>query len=92
MSLRDLPVASAELGAERVDPPLAQRVSRGGRWRPVERTLILETKGYDPLEHVKREAALRWYAAVNGDGGYGRWSYAVVRRPEEVTACISMSI
>jgi len=56
---------------------------------PVERYLILETKGYDPLEHVKREAALRWCAAVSGDGGYGQWSYAVARRPEDVAACIT---
>ena len=51
---------------------------------------LQETKGYDLVEHVKREAALRWCAAVNGDGGYGQWSYAVARRPEEVGTCISM--
>jgi hypothetical protein len=34
--------------------------------------MILETKGYDPLEEVKREAAERWVAAVNADGTYGR--------------------
>ena len=32
------------------------------------RHLILETKGYDPLEEVKRAAAERWVAAVNADG------------------------
>ena len=46
--------------------------------------LILETKGYDPLEEVKRAAADRWVSAVNADGRYGRWQYAVARRPEEV--------
>ena len=35
--------------------------------------MILETKGYDPLEEVKRAAAQRWVAAVNADGTYGRW-------------------
>jgi len=38
--------------------------------------LILETKGWDPLEEVKREAAERWVAAVNADGTYGHWHYA----------------
>ncbi len=38
--------------------------------------LILETKGYDPLEEVKRAAAERWVAAVNADGTYGRWAYS----------------
>jgi type III restriction enzyme len=46
--------------------------------------LILETKGYDPLEDVKTAAAERWVAAVNADGTYGRWAYAVAKRPEEV--------
>ena len=30
--------------------------------------LILETKGYDPLQEVKCAAAERWVAAVNADG------------------------
>jgi type III restriction enzyme len=46
--------------------------------------LILETKGYDPLAQVKAQAAKRWVAAVNADGQYGRWHYAVATRPEEV--------
>lgn len=32
---------------------------------------ILEIKGYDPTEEVKRAAAERWVAAVNADGAYG---------------------
>lgn len=36
-----------------------------------ERYLILETKGYDPLEDVKTAAAKRWCAAVNAHGGCG---------------------
>lgn len=51
---------------------------------PDERYLLLETKGYDPLEDVKQAAAERWSAAVNAEGNYGRWSYAIVRRPEQV--------
>jgi hypothetical protein len=46
--------------------------------------LILETKGYDPLAHIKAQAAQRWVAAVNADGQYGRWHYAVAYKPEEV--------
>jgi type III restriction enzyme len=33
--------------------------------------LILETKGYDPLAHVKAQAAQRWVAAVNAEGSMG---------------------
>jgi type III restriction enzyme len=50
--------------------------------------VILETKGYDPLEEVKRAAAERWVKAVNADGRYGRWTYKVARRPEEVRALL----
>jgi type III restriction enzyme len=51
--------------------------------------LILETKGYDPLEDVKRAAAERWVAAVNADGTYGTWKYALAHRPTEVIQTIS---
>ncbi len=54
--------------------------------------LILETKGWDPLEEVKTAAAARWVAAVNADGQYGRWAYAVARRPEDVTARIEEAL
>jgi type III restriction enzyme len=46
--------------------------------------LILETKGFDPLAEIKTQAAQRWVAAVNADGSYGTWRYAVARRVEEV--------
>lgn len=48
------------------------------------RYLILETKGYDPLEDVKRAAAERWVAAVNADGSYGRWQYALAKKVADV--------
>lgn len=51
--------------------------------------LILETKGYDPLEDVKRAAAERWVAAVNADGTYGTWKYALAHKPTEVIQIIS---
>ena len=48
------------------------------------RLLILETKGFDPLEEVKSQAADRWVRAVNADGRFGQWSYAVAKSPEVV--------
>jgi type III restriction enzyme len=45
------------------------------------RILIVETKGYDPLLEVKKAAAERWVRAVNADGSYGRWSYALATEP-----------
>ncbi len=50
--------------------------------------VILETKGFDPLEEVKRAAAERWVAAVNADGTYGRWQYAVAKRVPEIDQII----
>ncbi len=51
--------------------------------------LILETKGYDPLEEVKRAAAERWVAAVNADGSYGRWEYALARSVSAVPVLLT---
>jgi type III restriction enzyme len=41
--------------------------------------LVLETKGFDDLADVKAAAAERWCAAVNADGQFGRWEYAMAR-------------
>ena len=46
--------------------------------------LILETKGYDPLEEVKRAAAERWVTAVNADGTFGQWHYAIAKKASDV--------
>jgi type III restriction enzyme len=46
--------------------------------------LILETKGFDPLEEVKRAAAERWVAAVNADGSYGHWQYGVAKKAADI--------
>ena len=51
--------------------------------------LILETKGYDPLEDVKRAAAERWVAAVNADGTYGQWRYAIAKKTTEVAGIVA---
>jgi len=57
-----------------------------------ESFLILETKGYDPLKEIKRQAALRWVSAVNAEGTFGRWRYSVVPGPEGVPAAIEQSL
>jgi len=46
--------------------------------------LILETKGYDPLDEVKEAAARRWVNAVNADGRWGRWDFAMARQMTDV--------
>ncbi|HYD49838.1 MAG TPA: hypothetical protein VEB21_15885 [Terriglobales bacterium] len=46
--------------------------------------LILETKGYDPLEDIKRQAAERWVAAVNAEGSYGQWRYAIAKKISDI--------
>lgn len=54
--------------------------------------LILETKGFDPLEGVKRAAAERWVAAVNADRSYGSWKYALAKHPTEITQLINATV
>jgi type III restriction enzyme len=49
-----------------------------------ELSLVLETKGFDPLEEVKAQAARRWTDAINADGQFGRWAFAIVHKPEEI--------
>jgi type III restriction enzyme len=54
--------------------------------------LILETKGFDELADVKTQAAHRWVNAVNADGRYGNWQYAMVRTPHDIDKCISDAV
>lgn len=54
--------------------------------------LILETKGFDPLMEIKKQAAERWVNAVNAEGSYGRWRYAMVNRPEDVHERIEQEV
>lgn len=54
-----------------------------------QRHVILETKGYDVLMDVKRQAAERWVAAVNADGRHGRWQYVLVQKIGDVTKVLS---
>lgn len=53
--------------------------------------LILETKGYDPKEEVKRAAAERWVSAVNAEGSYGRWAYTIVKKTTDVSRAITQA-
>jgi hypothetical protein len=41
--------------------------------------LVLETKGFDELAEIKGAAAQRWVAAVNADGQFGTWRFAMAR-------------
>lgn len=52
----------------------------------VPTNLILETKGYDPLKDVKKQAAERWVAAVNADGRFGSWRYQLIERISDIPA------
>ncbi len=55
------------------------------QWKEKEvGTLILEVKGHDPLEEIKKAAALRWVKAVNNDGKYGIWDYRIIHEPTKL--------
>jgi type III restriction enzyme len=56
-----------------------------------DRKIILETKGYDPLKDVKRQAAERWISAVNADGRFGHWEYVLAEKIPDVSAKLSES-
>lgn len=57
-----------------------------------ERYLILEVKGFDPLKELKAQAAQRWVAAVNTDGRYGKWQYAVAEHPGDVRGLVDTAL
>lgn len=54
------------------------------RLDPDGRLLILETKGFDPLQEVKTAAAARWVAAVNSDRRHGTWAYEVATKVSDI--------
>ena len=56
---------------------------------PTGTHLILETKGFDPLTEIKVQAAKRWVDAVNADGSYGHWQYAIARKLEDVSKLVA---
>ena len=57
----------------------------------VQRYLILEIKGYDPLMDVKTQAAHRWIRAVNAAGRFGAWDYALVSDMAKIGEAIRRS-
>jgi hypothetical protein len=44
------------------------------------------------LEEVKCAAAERWVAAVNAEGTYGTWRYAVVKKVSDVDGVIGRTV
>jgi hypothetical protein len=58
-----------------------------------ERFLLLEGKSRQTSkDDAKMTAAQRWIAAVNTDGRWGEWSYAVVRAKAEVRSVIDAAL
>ncbi len=52
--------------------------------------LVLEVKGQDSQEQqTKREFLSEWVRAVNGHGGFGKWSSAVSRHPADIHAILA---
>jgi type III restriction enzyme len=51
--------------------------------------LIVEVKGYDDRAEVKAQAARKCVDAVNADGAYGKWAYALARKPSDVKEILS---
>ena len=54
--------------------------------------LIVETKGFDDLAEVKAAAAQRWVSAVNADGTFGQWTYAMARKVEDVRRVLDAAV
>jgi len=50
---------------------------------------VLETKGQDTDQHKTKRAFLdEWVKAVNEHGGFGKWSWAVSRKPGDVVGIL----
>lgn len=45
----------------------------------------------EPIFNFPREAAERWVDAVNADGKYGHWSYALTSRPTDVVGLLTIA-
>ena len=47
--------------------------------------LVLEVKGRErEQDHTKRRFLNEWTIAVNEHGGFGRWTWAVSKKPSDV--------
>jgi len=55
--------------------------------------LVLETKGQDTQkDRTKREFLDEWIRAVNGHGGFGKWTWAVSKNPKDVIEIIQQAL
>ena len=55
--------------------------------------LILETKGQDTQQDkTKREFLDEWARAVNENGGFGKWQWAVSKNPADVAEILDNAI
>lgn len=67
-------------------PDFLLRLRNGGM-------LILETKGQDDqLNRTKREFLDEWVRAVNGDGRFGQWKWAVSKNPADIRGVIEQFV
>ena len=46
----------------------------------------------DSAERVKTQAARRRVDAVNAEGSFGRWGYAILRDPKEAGAVLEAAV
>jgi hypothetical protein len=52
-------------------------------------SLVLETKGQDTDQDKTKRAFLEiWIKAVNEHGGFGKWGWAVARKPGDVVGIL----
>ena len=55
--------------------------------------LILETKGKDSQQNKTKRAFLdEWVKAVNNQGGFGKWQWAVSFHPSDLAGILNDSI
>lgn len=69
----------------RFRPTRLQSSSIVGAWRGKKLYLVLETKGQDSEQNwTKRKFLDEWVRAVNEQGGFGQWSWNVLRDPGDL--------
>ncbi len=56
------------------------------------KTLVVEVKGQDLQENQsKRKLLSQWCDAVNSQGGFGTWGWAVSREPKDIASILSQA-
>ena len=57
------------------------------------KTLVLEVKGQDSEQNRAKRAAMdTWVRAVNEQGGFGQWGFAVVFEPAKIRDAVMAHI